>query len=90
MWINSQESATQEVERILDSRRREGGLQYLFKRQGQQFEESTREDRSEVIKGALQLCQDFHNSHPDAPRAPTIRIPEIMQRSRKDATSGRR
>ena len=33
------------------------------------------EDRSEVVKEASQLCRDFHNSHSDAPRVPTIRIP---------------
>ena len=41
----------------------------------QPFEESTWEDRHEIIKGASQLCRDFHKDHPDAPRVPTIRIP---------------
>jgi len=41
----SQESTTQEVEKILDSRRRVNELQYLVKWQGQPFEESMWEDR---------------------------------------------
>ena len=71
----SQEGAIQEVEKILNSRRQGDNLQYLVKWQGQPFEESTREDRHEIIKGASQLCRNFHKDHPDAPRVPTIRIP---------------
>jgi len=71
----SREGAIQEVKRILNSRRQGDELQYLVKWQGQPFEESTWEDRCEIIKGASQLCQDFHKNHPDAPRVPTIRIP---------------
>ena len=70
--IPNQESSIQEVERILNSRIQRGRLQYLVKWQGQPFEESMWEDRSEVVKGASQLCQDFHSSHPDAPQVPTI------------------
>ena len=71
----SREGAIQEVEKILNSRRRGDSLQYLVKWQGQPFEESTWEDRHEIIKGASQLCRDFHKDHPDLPRIPTIRIP---------------
>jgi len=71
----SREGAIQEVEKILNSRRRGDNLQYLVKWQGQPFEESTWEDRHEIIKGASQLCRDFHKDHPDAPRVPTIRMP---------------
>ena len=71
----SQESTTQEAEWILDSRRRGSELEYLIQWKGQPFEESTWEDRQEVIRGAAWLCQDqeFHRSHPDAPGIPTIR-----------------
>jgi len=84
--IPNQESSTQEVERMLNSRIQGARLQYLVKWQGQPFEESTWEDRSEVVKGASQLCQDFHSSHPDAPRVPTIRM--IVLWCREDATLG--
>jgi len=60
----NQESATQEVERILNSRRWGDRLQYLIKWQEQPFEESIWENRG---KDASQLCQDFHNSHLDVP-----------------------
>ena len=68
----NRESTMQEVERILNSKWWGDRLQYLVEWLGQPFEESTWEDRSEVIKGASQLCRDFHSSHPDASRVPTI------------------
>ena len=71
----SQESTSQEVENILYSKRWGNESQYLVKCQGQPFEQSTWEDQWEVIRGAAQLCQEFHRSHPDAPGIPTIRIP---------------
>jgi len=62
----------QEVEEILDSRWKGGELQYLIKWKGQSLEERTWEYRSEVVKGALKSCKEFHQKHPDAPRVPTI------------------
>ena len=53
------------MEKILDSGRWGGELQYLVKWQGQPFEEST------VIRGTARLCQESHRSHLDAPRIPT-------------------
>ena len=52
----SQESITQE--NISDFRRQGNELQYLVKWQEQPFEESTWEDRREVIKGGL--CRELH------------------------------
>jgi len=71
---NSQTNV-QEVEEILDSRWRGGELQYLIKWKGQSLEERTWENRREVIKGAPRSCKEFHQKHPDTPRAPTIRLP---------------
>jgi len=62
----------QEVEEILDSKWRGDKLQYLIKWKGQSLEERTWENRSEVVKGAPKLCQEFHQKHPDVPRVPTI------------------
>ena len=71
---NSQ-TTVQEVEEILDSRWRGGELQYLIKWKEQLLKERTWENRGKVIKGALRLCREFHQKHPDAPRAPTIQLP---------------
>jgi len=71
---NSQTNV-QEVEEILDSRWRGGKLQYLIKWKGQLLEERTWENRREVIKRAPRSCKEFHQKHPDTPRAPTIRLP---------------
>jgi len=62
----SQESTTQEVEKILDSRRRYNtslsGKDNPLKNQcGRIGERSSEEQR---------LCQEFHRSHPDAPGIP--------------------
>ena len=57
-FINTKSSTIQEVEDILDSGRQGNELQYLAKWQGQPFEESTWEDRQEVIKGGL--CRELH------------------------------
>ena len=73
-FINTKSSTIQEVEDILDSGRQGNGLQYLAKWQGQPFEESTWEDRQEVIKGGLcqggvmsRITQKVTASHPNAP-----------------------
>ena len=81
----SQKSTTQEVEKILDSRRRVNELQYLVKWQGQPFEESMWEDRWEVIRGAARLCQEFHRSHPDAFGIPhNSNTREVVQWGRRE------
>ena len=71
----------QEVERILDSKWRGDQLLYLIKWRGQSLEESTWEQRHDILKGAKKLCDNFHQSHPDAPRVPTIRIPRNIAKT---------
>ena len=71
----------QEVERILDSKWRGDQLLYLIKWRGQSLEESTWEQRHDILKGAKKLCNNFHQSHPDAPRVPTIRIPRNIAKT---------
>ena len=86
----SREGAIQEVKRILNSRRQGDELQYLVKWQGQPFEESTWEDRCEIIKGASQLCQDFHKNHPVHPGSPQSAYLEghTMKSRRRDLRRG--
>ena len=71
----------QEVKRILDLKWRGDQLLYLIKWWGQSFEESTWEQRHDILKGAKKLCDNFHQSHPDAPQVPTICIPRNIAKT---------
>ena len=85
----SREGAIQEVEKILNSRRRGDNLQYLVKWQGQPFEESTWEDRHEIIKGGLTAMSGFSQGPPGRTQGPyNSHTREIIQQSRGDATLG--
>jgi len=56
-----------EVEKVLDSRRRRGKLEYLIHWRGYNINERTWEPAINVV-GAPQKVQEFHQRYPDKPR----------------------
>lgn len=64
--INGEEQF--EVEKIMDSRLRGRGLQYLVHWKGYPHEDNQWLPRSELIHSCPDAITEFHNSHPAAPR----------------------
>jgi len=68
-----------EVERILDSRRFRGKLQYLVKWKGYAKSDSTWEPENNV-SNAPRMLKEFHRAHPEAVR------PSAVERGKRRST----
>lgn len=69
-------TSAEEPEEILDSRVKRGRLTYLVRWKGKPLYEATWEHRSDLLKSCKNLLDAFHAENPQAPRMPTIRIPQ--------------
>lgn len=67
------------VDEILDSRERKNGLQYLVHWTGKPRSENTWEPRSGLLRTSKDLLDRFHKDHPNAPKPPSIHIPQRVR-----------
>jgi hypothetical protein len=57
-----------DVEKVINSRMRWGRLEYLVKWDGYTSENNTWEPETNLLPRSKKSIQDFHKSHPGAPR----------------------